>query len=351
MKWAEVTSLTMVAGVLVAAATAWVWYLLRLPSRKPLLDYSERRPVPWGMTDIAAVVVIAIAVQVTGFGIWQQFGGSPQSIETGDASVMVAFSITSLITWGLGLAFVCWRTGASLADFGCSRPIDLDIRQGVIAFCLLLIPVFGVQLMLAKLWQESQHPLIDMLKEKPDSLTFLSSAFAAVLVAPLVEEFFFRVVVQGWLENIACLLRQKQSPQIVSPQLANTVFVGTWAHQQPTVPSAAESHSTDGDIDGEVGNPYYASHVAANADEMEPVEQATTLDDLEMRPAVWPILVSAALFALAHFGNGPDPIPLFILALGLGYLYQQTHRVWPCIVVHMLLNGLSMAQLWLYTQS
>ena len=62
-------------------------------------------------------------------------------------------------------------------------------------------------------------------------------------------------------------------------------------------------------------------------------------------PPLWPIFVSSAIFALLHAGHGPDPIPLFVLAVGLGYLYRQTHRVLPCIVVHMLLNGVSMVVL------
>ena len=74
------------------------------------------------------------------------------------------------------------------------------------------------------------------------------------------------------------------------------------------------------------------------------------MDELELRPEWWPILISSALFALAHWGNGPDPVPLFVFALGLGYVYQRTHRAWPCILIHMLLNGLSLSQLWLYTR-
>jgi len=51
-------------------------------------------------------------------------------------------------------------------------------------------------------------------------------------------------------------------------------------------------------------------------------------------PALWPILLSAGLFAALHATHGPDPIPLFLLALGLGYLYQRTIgscRAWWCI--------------------
>ena len=62
-------------------------------------------------------------------------------------------------------------------------------------------------------------------------------------------------------------------------------------------------------------------------------------------------LVSAFVFAILHWGHGPDPIPLFFLALGLGYLYHRTHRIIPCIVVHFLVNGLSMLALLLFLLS
>ena len=67
----------------------------------------------------------------------------------------------------------------------------------------------------------------------------------------------------------------------------------------------------------------------------------------EDRPTMWlPIVVSSGLFALAHLQHGPDWIPLFVLALGLGYLYQRTQRVLPCIVVHVLFNSLAIIQIW-----
>ena len=58
-----------------------------------------------------------------------------------------------------------------------------------------------------------------------------------------------------------------------------------------------------------------------------------------------PVILSSVTFALLHAGHGPDPIPLFFLAVVLGYLYAKTHRLLPSIVVHMALNGLSMLML------
>lgn len=57
----------------------------------------------------------------------------------------------------------------------------------------------------------------------------------------------------------------------------------------------------------------------------------------------WPIVASAAAFALMHASHGPAPIPLFVLGLGLGYVYRQTHRLLPSVVMHGLFNGTSMA--------
>lgn len=61
------------------------------------------------------------------------------------------------------------------------------------------------------------------------------------------------------------------------------------------------------------------------------------------RRACWPIAVSSLAFALAHAGQGWAPVPLFVVAIVLGYLYRQTHRIAPIIAMHMTFNALSLA--------
>ena len=60
-------------------------------------------------------------------------------------------------------------------------------------------PVLAVQAVLTALFP-SEHPLISVIKANKALLPV--AAVLAVLIAPLAEEFFFRVVVQGWLEKI-----------------------------------------------------------------------------------------------------------------------------------------------------
>jgi Type II CAAX prenyl endopeptidase Rce1-like len=64
-------------------------------------------------------------------------------------------------------------------------------------------------------------------------------------------------------------------------------------------------------------------------------------------PYGWlPIVISSFFFALAHFGYGWEPVPLFVLALILGYVYQRTHRIIPCMVAHALFNLVTVIKLW-----
>ena len=75
-----------------------------------------------------------------------------------------------------------------------------DVAIGSVAFFAVAPLVFGIQWLLSQFF-ESTHPLLELLKENPAPRFFAVSVFSAVLVAPLVEEFVFRVLLQGWIER------------------------------------------------------------------------------------------------------------------------------------------------------
>jgi membrane protease YdiL (CAAX protease family) len=58
---------------------------------------------------------------------------------------------------------------------------------------------------------------------------------------------------------------------------------------------------------------------------------------------VLPILISSALFSVMH--QGADRVALFVLALFLGFLYRQTHRIFPSFVLHSCINALAVLAL------
>ena len=61
------------------------------------------------------------------------------------------------------------------------------------------------------------------------------------------------------------------------------------------------------------------------------------------------VLVSAAVFAAAHLSLG-ELVPLFVLALGLGWLRWSSGRLLPCVLMHALWNGLTFLNLMLLAQ-
>jgi len=54
-----------------------------------------------------------------------------------------------------------------------------------------------------------------------------------------------------------------------------------------------------------------------------------------------PVCGSAYLFATFHSPVWPSPIPLFILALGVGWLAYRTRSLVGPILVHGLFNGIA----------
>lgn len=201
-----------------------------------------------------------------------------------------------------------------------------DVRCGAVAFALVVVPIYFLQAVLTQFFP-SHHPLIELLQKSNDAGTIVMAATAAALVAPVVEEFLFRLVLQGGLEAAAAASQAAIEP-VARPDAGANDF-----DPSATLPAVAETL----DVVESSENPYQST-----------VREAGQPASGQAAPAaVWPIMVSAGLFALLHWQHGPDPIPLFVLAVALGYVYQRTHRIVPSIVVHLLLNSTTLAVMWL----
>lgn len=76
--------------------------------------------------------------------------------------------------------------------------------------------------------------------------------------------------------------------------------------------------------------------------------QTTLLYSISRQPDPSPprrwlaVIVTAAFFAVAH-GEPAFFLPLFVLACGLGYLYERTGSLWPCVLLHGGFNALQIA--------
>jgi membrane protease YdiL (CAAX protease family) len=66
---------------------------------------------------------------------------------------------------------------------------------------------------------------------------------------------------------------------------------------------------------------------------------------LRARWSLWPAaLVSGLIFGLVHAPTGiTTVVPLATLGFALCWLYDRTGSLWPCVIAHMINNGLALA--------
>jgi membrane protease YdiL (CAAX protease family) len=172
-----------------------------------------------------------------------------------------------------------------------------DIRLALLVAAAVLPVIYLVQFIVTQLpGMQYKHPFITMLLESDSPSLWIAVAVSAVVVAPIAEEYFFRALVQGWFES-----------------LLNAAIVNV---RSPVTDIPCEDDAT------------------------EPLIPASEEPDLGLLKYL-PILLSATLFAAAHVGHGGGWVAIFVLALPLGCLYQKTRRLLPGIILHMLLNAIS----------
>ena len=356
-------------GLLAGSIFLWVAAYGKLIAGKPLLTMEPRRTVPWGLADLFIIFITIVVVIIGGqlLGAW--LFNIPRSADTSELtaqhlSVMLfSSSLSMLAACAISVLLLLVR-GASWKDLGLQAGQFLrDVKLGATAFVMLAPPMYLLQFLLTRIWP-SEHPIQTLLLEDPDPAVIVGAAMTAVIVAPLTEEIFFRLILQGWLEKCWVWLERTRNGQYemsqagaVQSQLDSIgVFLGNYTPEPPVAEEQSElaeaeftEQTTLAPASDETANanPYLSPRVDWAEDQPKPIY------NLEVRPAlgIWPIFISSAIFALLHWGHGPDPVPLFFLAVGLGYLYHRTHRIVPCITVHFMVNGLSMIALIMFLLS
>ncbi|MFV1967879.1 MAG: type II CAAX prenyl endopeptidase Rce1 family protein [Pirellulaceae bacterium] len=318
----------MIVAFLAAGFWGWVHSLRSVARGGWLLPPAPPLDPPWGLADLLLSVVILLVCQGAAEGVVRAKYQIPPDLRFEEmaseprAMLLLAGALATLAALACSFIWITFR-GATRRDLGIEpKHAARDLGLGLLAFAMVAPGVYGLQWILVQ-WVESKHPLIELLKENPDPRFLILSTFSAVLVAPLAEEYLFRVLLQSWLERLA-----RGDVDTAS------MLVGRLDTSTPSEESDWRDGDED-DPDSAENNPDFADRDRLRSERGQ------------RRPPFWPIWVSAGLFAGAHWSHGPDPIPLFLFAIALGYLYQRTRRILPCIVLHLLLNTCSLAALWL----
>ena len=343
-------------GLALASLTVWIVILVRRSVGYPIVPFEPRREVPWRLVDVLLVLVgflffaILAPLVVAGvFGLPRIDGGQPPELDALNdwTPLLVADGLAKIATIALAVLFGVSRGGATAVDFGLTlRNIVGDLKLGALGFLAALLPVYCVQAVVIQVMPpDKQHPVLEMLSERSGTAALAVAVLFAVVLAPLAEEFLFRAFLQGWLET-----RPWRSAS-ASGMGADTASSpnGHFSSRSTTDVKPIENESHWHEIAMASAENPYAPPTSLGIPSTAPLPDSSDGDlpsETNRAPArsdFVAIVISSFVFAVLHASNWPAPVPLFFLALILGYLYNRTHRLLPCIVVHLLFNALSVA--------
>lgn len=290
-------------AALMASIFLWIYIGQRLANGLPVVPYWHRRPVPWGGLD---VFVIFLSYFLLG---------------TLAAQIVVMFLGPDLVQP--------------------IQPTDPAKAQNLHLIARLM--------MSGNIWMLALAGVL------------------GVVVAPIVEEFLFRVVLQGWLEKAERRRRRtfpllrRITPRAVLPIVFTSLFFASLHIRTGT----SEPHM-------EFLIAILLGHIVVSLSVMVLAiwwlkwRTGATAIDLGWAPSelfsdirlglLTFLAMAVPLYSFMILLNvllpeevSGDPIALFFFALALGMLCYRTHRIAPSIATHAALNFTSLSIAWLQT--
>ncbi len=207
--------LTLLAGSLIVWAQ--VAGKLAMRPRTPLVEYEPRLPVPWSGVDVVVLAITALVVQSLVVGVTAGALGIELNVRSPE--VLAAVVVSRLVWLAFAIPYLVLRGGAYADDLGFDlRRFGYDLRVAALMFLAAIVPVYGTQLVLTQVFDyESEHALVQLSRQTQDVGVLLLVTVAAAIVAPLVEEFLVRVVLQGWLEKKQRAFRKSRGYDAETP--------------------------------------------------------------------------------------------------------------------------------------
>jgi len=284
-------------------APPWIYlYVTRIRRQRPLLTQWETQPTRTDLLDVILVIVIYLTSQAFALVVVADL----DALGTGDIfnpiliTPLNSAAGLSVMAGGLVAFTLIYlrRRDLRILNFRFDK-LRQQILVGLVTTACVLPSILLLNGVVSVFVTEYSHPVIEAFLSEMSLSSLLSTMFSVVIAAPLVEEFVFRGILLSFLQRIFDR----------NCELSTILFC-----DNTTSPICRASAG--------LANRYGA------------------------------IVVTSVLFAGLHVGQGAAYIPLFFLALALGYVTQKTASIWPAVIIHGCLNSLSTIVLaWTYLQS
>ncbi|MDR0522271.1 MAG: CPBP family intramembrane metalloprotease [Planctomycetaceae bacterium] len=240
------------------------------------------------------------------------------------------------------MIFVCWIGCQFAFSAACTRinPPEQNIAAA------------HTEIAAAETNQDFKHPLVQLLQENRSACVWITAFFAAVIAAPLFEEWMFRFLLQNWLEKkMAAVLsdRNAQKIAVIGTSLFFAALHGGSRRQQ-----TADS----------LYNEFIAILLANFVILIAGISFLRTFRHVSVKETFfgsglffrtgffryaavcYGLLLSAivlnTVLQTCRQGINTDPVPLFFVSILFGGLYCRTRNLSYSILLHACLNGTSL---------
>lgn len=295
-----------VLGLVVAGIAAWTAILRQLRRPESLVPLAPRRAVPWSAGHCAAIIFVYVASLILVPHLFLHFNGREEARQ--------------------------------------EPPVEESPAKS------------------------NDHMIVHLLRNVGhDPAAVLLGVLTAGLLAPLCEEFVFRLTLQGYLEARERRFRRRFRLRAIPRGLLPVTIVAI-AFALLHVRRAARPPDLEVVRDLLMGTA--VAHLLTILVGLAILrwDARATADDLGWSPQEWRkdlrtglvaffalatllFPLQAALTALLPKDFAADPLSLIPFALVVGWLYFRTHRILPSIAVHITLNSVSLVLLWASTTS
>jgi membrane protease YdiL (CAAX protease family) len=276
-----------------ACVVVWKAIAMRWIGRQPVLPYQPRRPVPWRAIDVVLLVSMYILAPAVVMRVACLWFDLPRE---------------------------------ALSQTADAAPLNAD------------------------------HPLSRALLEGHGAWTILLCLVSAVVVAPITEELFFRLVLQGWLESLEQRLRRRIPglrrivagfmPVMTVAFLFAAMHIRTPAPRAdlPVVVLALSIYSVSSLLTV-IASVCWLGFAARGTLADFGIVPSKLAEDVRIGLLAF-LAVTVPVYAvmidvkelLPNIAVA-DPIPILFLAMALGILYYRTHRIVPSLALHMTFNA------------
>jgi membrane protease YdiL (CAAX protease family) len=301
-------------ALLVLGATAAFWFTVvhRWRAGRPVLPYEPRPSTPWDALDLLVVLMFFVGTaSVAGLVVHQGLRFEPPDRREDAAVESESASTTN-----------------DMADKEAESDQGETVEEAVLD-------------------QDTAHPILHLVLGGGWT-ALIVGALSVILVAPLAEEFLFRLLLQGWLQRVLPVPRG-----LVPIGVSSLVFASL--HIRTGSPPADSDYLLATFAMAISNGAIYLSTMLLSVIWIQARHRLTLAqwgivpdrigDDIRLGLLALigtfvPVMALQFLLQLAPLPKGiaTDPIPLFVLAAALGLLYYRTGRILPSIVLHLCFN-------------